>query len=133
MMSAPSQPVRTEVPRPSPKPGKKNKDKDKKKKLDKTAIGAPVANTFIHVSGVATDGSGFRMVDNSHLIADPVIASMLKKAGIPFEEIGKTEEEREKNIEMIKRQTMSSGLYDKYEQKERRRTMRMTTVDTTFL
>ena len=125
MMAAASQPVRTELPRPAPSPGTPRTKKKEKKKLNKMDIGGPMTDTFVHVSGVATDGSGgMKMVDNSHLIQDPVIRTMLKKAGIPFDEIGKTEEERAENIEKIKMQTMNSGLYEKYEKKERRRTMR---------
>ena len=111
MMPVPSQPVRTELARPCfLQTGKKNRDK--KKKLDKDDIGTPIAETLIHVTG-------------RHLIEDPVIALMLNKTGIPFEEIGKTTEERARNIEMIKRQTMKSGDYRKYEEKLRRSTMRI--------
>ena len=127
-MAAPSQPVRTELPRPArgaAAPGSPRTKNKEKRKLNKMDIGGPMTDSFVHVSGVKTDGSGgMKMVDNSHLIQDPVIRTMLKKAGIPFDEIGKTEEERAENIEKIKMQTMNSGLYEKYEKKERRRTMR---------
>ena len=119
MPSQPAQPLR-QMERP-----KSWSRKKEKKKLLKTDITGPMTDSFIHVSGVSTDGSGgMKMVDNTHMIQDPVIRTMLKKAGIPFEEIGKTEEERAENIESIRRQTMSSGLYEKYEEKERRRTMK---------
>ena len=102
---APSQPLRQME---RPKSGNRKRDK---KKLLKTDITGPMTDTFIHVSGVSTDGSGgMKMVDNTHMIQDPVIRTMLKKAGIPFEEIGKTEEERAQNIESIRRQVGSHGI-----------------------
>ena len=106
-MPSPLQPMR-QIERP-----KSGNRKREKKKLLKTDITGPMTDTFIHVSGVSSDGSGgMKMVDNTHMIQDPVIRTMLKKAGIPFEEIGKTEEERAQNIESIRRQVGSHNNWD---------------------
>ena len=57
---APSQPLRQME---RPKSGNRKRDK---KKLLKTDITDPITDTFIHLSGVSTDGSGgMKIVDNT--------------------------------------------------------------------
>jgi len=97
---------------PSPKSSKKKKDTKKFSKLD---ISGPDTSSFIHVTGVKSDGSGgMRMVDNSHLI-DPVLKKYLTIAGIDASSLGAQE------IEQVKKFAEKENLY---EQVERRRTVK---------
>jgi hypothetical protein len=75
----------------------------------------PDTSSFVHVTGVKSDGiGGMRMVDNSHLI-DPVLKKYLTIAGIDASSLGAQE------IEQVKQFAEKENIY---EQVERRRTVK---------
>ena len=94
-----------------------------KKKINIADIDGPIVGSFVHVSGVSSDGSGgMTMVDNSHLIDDPAIRLMLSRAGITPESLGANDEERKENVEQVKKFMKENDLYDEYDRKQRRNT-----------
>eukprot|EP00092_Neocalanus_flemingeri_P102328 GFUD01130886.1.p1 GENE.GFUD01130886.1~~GFUD01130886.1.p1 ORF type:complete len:502 (-),score=168.27 GFUD01130886.1:74-1579(-) len=102
----------TEV-QPTPKTSKKRKES--KKGISKLDISGPDTSSFVHVTGVKSDGiGGMRMVDNSHLI-DPVLKKYLTIAGIDSSSLGA------KEIEQVKQFAEKENLY---EQVERRKTVK---------
>eukprot|EP00090_Calanus_glacialis_P008398 TRINITY_DN16726_c0_g1_i1.p1 TRINITY_DN16726_c0_g1~~TRINITY_DN16726_c0_g1_i1.p1 ORF type:complete len:512 (-),score=159.48 TRINITY_DN16726_c0_g1_i1:55-1590(-) len=102
-----------EVQTSSPKMSK-TKKKDSRK-LSKLEISGPDTSSFVHVTGVKSDGiGGMRMVDNSHLI-DPVLKKYLTIAGIDASSLGAQE------IEQVKQFAEKENIY---EQVERRRTVK---------
>ena len=117
----------TELPRNNTKTNNRSWRKKKdKKKINISDIDGPIVSSFVHVSGVTTDASGgMKMVDNSHMIDDPAIRIILTKAGIPAESLGASEEERKESEKKIKEWAEENNLYDKYREKERRRTIRI--------
>merc|ERR1712106_588264 len=102
-----------EVQTSSPKISK-NKKKESRK-ISKLEISGPDTSSFVHVTGVKSDGiGGMHMVDNSHLI-DPVLKKYLTIAGIDASSLGAQE------IEQVKQFAEKENIY---EQVERRRTVK---------
>lgn len=99
----------------TPKQTKKKKKQGSKKGISKLDISGPDLSTFVHVTGVRSDGTGgMKMVDNSHLI-DPVLKKYLTIAGIDSSALGAQE------IEQVKKFAEKENLY---EQVEKRQTVR---------
>ena len=89
--------------------------KKKPGKLSKADISSP--SSFIHVSGVSRGESGMQMVDNSHLIHDPVIRQLLKSSNIDASSLGASD------LQDVQKFAQDANLYEHYHNK--RRSMKM--------
>ena len=87
--------------------------KKKPGKLSKADISSP--SSFIHVSGVSRGESGMQMVDNSHLIHDPVIRQLLKSSNIDASSLGASD------LQQVKQFAQDANLYVHYEEKREKR------------
>jgi len=94
------------------KPNKNDTLKGKKKKLSKADISGP--SSFVHVSGVQrAQHGGMEMVDNSHLVHDPVIKRLLMVSGIDPKSLGVSE------LKQVEQHARDNNLYQVYDKKKR--------------
>lgn len=102
--------------KPTPEVTETSKSKKKKQKskkgISKLDISGPDTSSFVHVTGVRSDGvGGMRYVDNSHMI-DPVLKKYLTIAGIDPSSLGAQE------IEQVKKFAEKENLYEQVEQRK---------------